>query len=81
MSGSLYRQMRKLGTEFDQESIVTSQRRRKQPERWSGYVFFFINLITRRKRERETSIFFAAGTRIMDPIDKSRIIMLVIMYR
>ena len=63
MSGSLYRQMRKLGTEFDQESIVTSQRRRKQPERWSGYVFFNIFLNYASKTRTRNIDFFLLRSR------------------
>ena len=63
MSGALHRQMRMLGTEFDRESIVTSQRRRRRPERWSGYVcvcfYVFVlrveNLVLRRNENDATN--------------------------
>ena len=76
MSGALHRQMRMLGTEFDRESIVTSQRRRRRPERWSGYVCVCFYVFVRNASKTS----FYAGTRMMRPIDKSRIITLVITY-
>ena len=37
---ALDRQLRKLGTSFDRETLVTtSRRKRKQPQRFNGYVF------------------------------------------